>query len=332
MRFSACTVFLFFTYCAINPQSVLNSTITPTPGSIFPFRVLNESLDLSTTGTGQTWDFSQLGTGTETDVEILAASSDPEAVDFPQATHVVTGLGPKTFYRMNANGWEILGFGQFGANVVCSNGLLEFPFPMNFNQQSIDLLNCSFNQFGITYNRTGAVTSRYDATGTLILPQTTISDVIRVRVQELSNDAASFQGIPISNQNLNTTWYFFKPGVPFALLVYSELQGTLNPTQVNTIRYNSQSDLSVAESNAGAGYWLIQPGATGVARVMGAMEDQTPITYRLLDQLGRVVRTEPLETVNRAFDIPLTGLAHGVYILNVQFPEGMRSFKILWAN
>jgi hypothetical protein len=330
---SLCIIGLFSSTCALlSAQPTLNSTVTPSPGAVFPFRVVNETLDLSTTGTGQTWDFSALEPGTETNVEITAASLDPDAVDFPEATHVVTGLGPKTFYRMNSNGWEVLGFGQLGVNVVCNNSIREFPFPMNYNQQSIDLLSCNFNQLGVTFNRTGAVTSRYDGTGTLILPQSTVTDVIRVRVQELSNDAANVQGFPISNQNINTTWYFFKPNVPFALMVYSELQGTLNPTQVNTVRYNSQTDLSVYEQAAGNNVWLVQPGSDRIARIIGDIPGNSEFRLRLLDYSGRMLHATSGESEHGLISVPVSELPSGIYILELNLNGNVQSFKLACTN
>jgi hypothetical protein len=298
---------------------ILNSSVNPPLGSVYPFRVLQSVLDMGDGGENLIWDFSALSEGIEAQISISDPASDADAGDFPGCTHVVSGAGPKTYYRIQTNGWEVLGIGQAGVTVYCLNGLREFALPRTYNQQGNDFFTCNFNQFGVFFNRTGLVSSRYDGYGTLILPNGSVSGVVRMRILETSNDAATVAGLPISNQNQNLTYYYFKPGLPYPIMIYNVNSGTLNPVEVTTLRYAVLPDMGF-DGDGSIEFHIALPSLPvrdGALSIVFSEPDDRGILLDILDISGRSC-VYPVRTFSASLSLPVAHLSAGVYILRVE--------------
>lgn len=312
-------------------QPVLNSAITPFPGTSIPFTTLNQALDMSNAGANVTWDFSGFSGGQAATADIVSAASDPDASAFPGATHVVSGLGPKRIYTMDATGWYILGIAQTGFTVSCDNSIREIKLPQNFESSSVDALNCGFSFQGLNFERTGFAENSYDAWGTLILPNGTLTNVIRVKTHELTTDLASFQGLPITNQNDNYTYSFFAPGKTFPVMIYSETNSSQIPTPVTTVQYNSTPNISVEETEVKNALRLLEnPVSQGQLSLF--LPVSLPIQQlRVLDLCGRIVEGLDVPESSGFVTLALSPAPHGVYILEVQTAFGPVHLRFIRA-
>jgi hypothetical protein len=309
---------LIFLFCSgLSAQPSLTTAITPFPGTSIPFTTLNQSLDMTSVGANLTWDFSNFSGGQAATAEIVSAASDPDASAFPGATHVVSGLGPKRIYTMDATGWYILGIAQTGFTVVCTNSIREIKIPQTFESSSVDALNCGFSFQGLDFNRTGFAENSYDAWGTLILPNGTLTNVIRVKTHELTTDLASFQGLPITNQNDNYTYSFFAPGKTFPVLTYTETNSSQIPQPVTTVQYNSTPNISVEESEVKSAIRLLEnPVSNGQISLF--LPPSLPIQHvHVLDICGRTVEVLDVPETSGFVTLSLASAPHGIYLLEV---------------
>ncbi len=319
-------------FCSsVAAQPSLTTAITPFPGTSIPFQTLNQSLDMSTAGANVTWDFSSFSGGQAATADIVSAASDPDASAFPGATHVVSGLGPKRFYTMDATGWYILGIAQTGFTVTCSNSIREIKIPQTFESSSVDALNCGFSFQGLSFDRTGFAETSYDAWGTLILPNGTLSNVIRVKTHELTTDLASFQGFPISNQNDNYTYSFFAPGKTFPVLIYTETNSSQVPQTVTTVQYNSTPNISVEESDLKEAVRLLENPVVGAQLSLFLPDNLLMQHIHVLDLCGRVVEVLSIPDQTGFVTLPLSPAPSGLYLLEVQTKWGPVHFRFVRA-
>lgn len=308
-------------------QPVLSTGITPAPGTVIPFVTLTQSIDMSISGEGVTWDFSSLSGGQSADAEIVDPSTDSDASAFPNATHVLRGLGPKKFYLMDGTGWYVLGIGMSGFTLECTNSLREVKIPMQYGSSSVDQINCSFSFQGLDFNRTGFVETSYDGWGTIILPNGSLENVIRIKFQELSTDLASFQGFPVSNQNDNVTYYFFAPGKAFPVFIYNETNASTFPISVTTVQYNSTPNIGI-DAQPEASLLLNNPVTNGVLKLN--LPGSLPVAqWKITDLTGRTLQESATALSPGTLELPLELRESGIYFLHLYGPAGNQTLRFL---
>lgn len=143
------------------------------------------------TGTGVTWDYSAMWAypGEMRNLNILDASATSHASDFPSSTRAMEIEGLVTTY-FNSTATERMSQGfvftepSFGEVVATwtsdEEKMMDYPFAYGSSQT--DAFSGDLNSsLGLTA-ATGSVTSEIDGTGTLVLPETTIPNVIRLHI------------------------------------------------------------------------------------------------------------------------------------------------------
>ncbi len=196
----------------LNAQIALTSNNnTIAIGDSYNYVVVNNfSFDVSQSGANKTWDFST-ATGTEDSYSCISLSSSSEPSNFPSANLVLVSATYNTESYLSTSSSEISIEGAYLAGngrAIYSDKQEYLKFPMTYN----DVFNETFSgtveniSAGQTYDRVGTIEITADGYGNLILPYTTISNVLRIKVVNISTD--TYMGFPLpETTTISYFWY-----------------------------------------------------------------------------------------------------------------------------
>lgn len=199
----------------LNAQITLTSeNHTPQVGDVLHY-VLNPffTFNVSQSGPDQTWDFSSAaGMSMEVNYVDVASSSDPSA--FPIANIVelnvtASGVIAESYYRSTPS--ELTFEGQVVPNsvkLIYTDDRELVKFPITYGETFYETFSGTIENIaaGQTLDRSGTVEITADGYGDLILPYTTVSNVLRVKA--IYNYDDHFLGTPVlSYTDTICMWY-----------------------------------------------------------------------------------------------------------------------------
>lgn len=137
-------------------------------------------------GVNQVWDLSSI-TSLES-VSLTIGAPDPS---FPAST--VTKLeGPAKFYMELSSVAQIIhGVDAGGTTVTYSNPQTHIGFPLSMSSSGNDTHLATFTSGGYPFSRAGSSTWEVDGWGTVITPNGTYTDVLRVKQTQTYVDTYS---------------------------------------------------------------------------------------------------------------------------------------------
>jgi hypothetical protein len=203
---------LFVTTNIINAQITLTSaTNTPVIGDSYTYVYIPDyAFDVSQSGANKTWDFSS-ATGTEDSYSCISLSSSSKPSNFPSANLVLVSATYNTESYLSTSSSEISIEGAYiaGTGMAIYSDKQEYlKFPMTYN----DVFNETFSgtveniSAGQTFDRVGTIEITADGYGNLILPYTTISNVLRIKVVNISSD--TYMGFPLPETTTISYFWF----------------------------------------------------------------------------------------------------------------------------
>ncbi len=178
------TLFIAIGVISLDAQITLTSSAnTPSVGNSFNYHITNPAtFNVMQSGANQTWDFSTASTAPSPFNYINLASSI-EPATYPSANLVESNGGSENYYNSTVNAFALEGQlvpGQIRAIFTDPREMLNFPitYPNSFNETfsgTAEIIAAS-----ITYNRGGTNVMTADGYGTLILPYTTVNNVLKI--------------------------------------------------------------------------------------------------------------------------------------------------------
>lgn len=204
----------------VSAQTLSCQSNCPQAGDMFSMRT--SSPVLTTAGTNQVWNFSNLAAISTNDhiISYSSASSVPSSSLYPQANLFRAGVGANAFL-VSGNG----GIREAFPNTITANAdamLLPLPFAYG-NTYSETIISTSISAGDTT------ITSRQIAfaaigSGTLILPSGTFYDVLAIKYN--STQSATKNGAPFGFIYFNTSYYYYSSHITHPLLYTKQLYET----------------------------------------------------------------------------------------------------------
>jgi hypothetical protein len=192
-------------------------------------------------GTNVTWDHSAMQeTGTIITIDNAAGSGSFPSTNITQHT-TVPGQTTDAYYEMNATGQYIHGVAAGPTIITYQDPAKVMAFVLDNAVYETDNFSATFTSGGFAFVRAGTSLVFADAHGTLITPEGTFTDVIRVRND--MNYTDTYSGGTITYFSQTYSWY--KAGVHFALASVAQLStDTGAPTQYSA-QYLTNVNLGV---------------------------------------------------------------------------------------
>ncbi len=198
-------------------------------------------------GSGVTWDFSQLtATGETTTITYTEPANSPYAAAFPSATLAEQSDTAWSYYQLAGGRWTRLG----ERSEAFESGQWENPLdmalvPWAYQQEMTDDAKHTFSVNGTVVNRNAVIRATYDGYGTLILPQGTFQNVIRIAYEQTVLDSSQIVAGPVTIGTGITTaikaWTWHQAGNPKPLLAIDTARITIitgpPANTVQTFRY-----------------------------------------------------------------------------------------------
>lgn len=338
-------------------QPIIHRSHLLAPGDPFFVGSVSTVPDPGSSGANAVWDFSSVQAGNTALNTTVMASATPFAGDFPSANIALVDQTPgATFYQyilLDEGVWEEHGYVDPGfSNVTFGNPRTFLEFPVSYQGQWQDDFTYTIEYLvgdPVTTRGEGNVRVNVDGYGTLMLPQSTFDDVLRLRIIAEATDTTNFGGgLYERNYVYDTTIVWLSPSyhAPLATHIRSRTDRTttviIGDTLVvpETLEYSGFSFDPMAEPTSA----ILEAADIGLAELQispNPFEQQLHIAFnaqkdsevvmRVLDIHGREFHHEMMSVVEgkNVVDIMLPELQSGSYLMSFQTDKGVHVRKLI---
>lgn len=279
--------------------------------------VSNAGFAQGAAGANQTWNFASVGNTGSTTSQYIAVGSAPNGAQFTNSNLASSGNGAYAFYNSTSNALTLNGIvsPSGGPVITYSNGEDGLRFPFTYGNSYTDTWAATFTS-GVAFFRTGSTTVTADGYGTLITPQGTFTNALRIHFVQTYHDSSDFA----VGDYTNDEYFWYKEGIKEALA--STFTFTSNfAGQINTSTGGSYASGTVGiEGNTASLAFVLAPNpAQDIINIAINDNNLGQIKTRIINQLGQEVA--PLENINymagnnMQFDVAY--LKNGIYTLQL---------------
>lgn len=275
--------------------------------------------NLPQTGQDQVWDYSIVGGGGGWTFQFNDAVSDPDADQFPDANLVMTGNGYSSFYEADNSGLYTYGYTSTFGSYVYSDPRKVVMYPLMYGTSWQDQFAASSLTNTSTF--TGTSTCVANGHGTLVLPWGSVSDVLRVRCTNVVDMSSGVQ-------HVDSVTLFYHENFPWHLLkatrqiTYSNGQ----PLPQNwSLEYAAQqSVMDIEHFDGGASMVIVFPSPT--IDIVSIRSTDALKSIIIIEGIGRILRWLNVDGSSTQYDISVTDLSEGIYILGCEKENGNTSY------
>ncbi len=238
-------------------QSFSQPTITfagnaPQVGDVFNLNFVDaDGLSEGASGAGQTWNYSGVTVTESNQTSVVAPSSTPFGGEFPDADAAFSmGSNSYSFAEITTSYMENVGVAaeesgfQFVIHYTDPVRVMNYPF--NYGDSYSDTYRGSYTMQTMTVSQSGDKTFTADAHGTLITPEGTFNNILRIKSNYTQVDSF-FMGAMFLYANTETlenyAWYSSSSKEPLFDLTYF----TNSLTGTDTTAYYSGAPAYVTE-------------------------------------------------------------------------------------
>jgi hypothetical protein len=212
----------------------------PAPGDTYSMAVTSPSvLSPGASGAGVVWTYTNITLGTTTGFSSAAYS----AATYSPSNVLLTNTASESFYYESTSSY----LKYFGGNVLLNvggttvpgtitytAGAIEATYPMSLSNTSTAAVGGSITALSNNGTFVGSASTLADATGTLVLPGKTYTNVIRVKLSQSYTVSSALVNGPIDN----VVYKYFAPGKKNPVLV-------INTSTTNLGALSTQTSVTV---------------------------------------------------------------------------------------
>ncbi len=317
------TLFFALSSLAVSAQiPTLTSTSNPQIGD-WQLVYTTDSFNISSTGAAVTWDYSTLPLNATDTSYADACSASPYCSDFPGTTIYGHSQGSSNYIYYNTSSTACSVVGAYGTDVIPYSNYEDFlRYPFTYSSSYVDTFGATFVGGAETFNRGGTITVTADGYGTLILPNGTYTNALRIHRTESYAD--SIMGTVFSSY-LSEIYTWYVPNARQVLLSQTtfSIDGMPTPT---TAFYTNQTPGSIP-----SGISTIQAEPLTFQLYPNPVRDELNIDFNmeqagqvyisLLDIVGRevaIISNSNFNNGKQHLSYATTALDKGVYIVKIQ--------------
>lgn len=286
---------------------LLTGAVVPTPSS----------------GELQTWDLSQLVSAGSTVHAYEGVTDQPDALLFPDADIFFTRPTLNEFLDLQEDGYNMVGSRNLTFDVLIqfSDPVRKMVYPLSYGDSWSDTYAASTTFQGTELQFSGVMHNTATGTGTLLLPDGEISNVLQLtRVDSLIQTGTGDEVLMVDRMV-----EFLRPGTvgPLAMcrtqMIFTN--GALQSSAAVTY-FRSIGDVGVDDSDGTLNEFVLVPNPASTTVSCGPLGSHR-VTYAIHDPCGRVVEQgtmNGLEGSSLHFDV--SDLAAGHYLVTTQSGHG----------
>ncbi len=298
-------------------QPVLDyPTNVPQPGDAYTYTTADTNgVSEGAAGANITWDLSGItSNGTSYDYEVLDASTTPYIGTFPTADIAYTETGSEFFqyYDITTTTNEYIGYGSPTLNMIYSDNMKVMNYPFTYGDSFSDNSLYSFESSGYNFTTASSQTIECDGYGTLVMPNGTFSNVLRMKQTATYTSTNDIPGSEATTST-NVTYYWQAENSRFSLasITYSTPEGgaTTKSASFNTYSTDVTENL-VAEK------FSFYPNPTGNQLNLSFKKVENA-EIKVTNMLGKVMIEMNLENTNKV-TVDLSNFPAGIYFVSLQ--------------
>ena len=268
-------------------------------------------------GTGVTWDLSAMTNNSQVTVATTANSGG----SFPSANVKLTqSNGGVIYYNISSTKMEVVGLDAGGTVFTYSNPSTYMQYPVTTSYNYTDAFAASFTVSGFNFNRTGSIQSEYSGTGTLITPEGTFTNVVRIKSTQTNTD--TYSGGTVNSSIVAYNWY--KAGVHHELANVSDITGS--STSQSAYYTSVPANLGLEESEL-INLLMFPNPSNGTVYINS---DEVISSIEVVQLSGELAMNQAVN--NTSAEMDLSGLNSGMYLVKVYGQSGAVSVKRITKN
>jgi len=292
-------------------------------GTVLTFQQCNSTgVNPGNSGASQTWNFSTLTSLGTTSIETMVTPASTTHGNLFPTSNLVEQYSNGTFVYVNAtvDSSYLVGYVDTTNNLIIHypNSLLFALRPITYTNITTDTFSDIFSSPSYNFNGQGTSTINADGYGTLILPNGTYSNVLRLKITQNETDTI----LPSHTlSNTNTISYVWFDGVHTSALlkIDSTHSGTFSSKSVEYLLNETTGITELTKNNV----FNIYPNPTNGEFTIILQTDNAEIN--VTDILGQGI----IKTQTRQSTTNLQLENNGVYIVYVKTKQGTTARKLI---
>jgi hypothetical protein len=313
--------FFLLGFIGLNSDSFAQPTLTasgcnPVIGNTYT-AISNGGFPQGAAGANQTWNFTSIGNTGSSSSQIVAVNSTPNGALFTNSNIASSSGGAYVYYSSSANALTINGVASpsGGPLITYSNGEDFLRYPLTFGNTYTDTWAATFTS-GVDFFRTGSVTVTADGYGTIITPQGTFTNALRIHFVETYHDSSDFA----VGDYTNDQYFWYKDGITEALAsTYTFTSTFAGQTNTTTGGTYASGTVGIEESQLSSSIALFPNPAQETINLTIDDENISNAKVKIINQLGQDVT--PVEIINinagNNTQIDVAYLKNGIYSIQI---------------
>ncbi len=300
------------------------------------FIIADNNLSEGVAGSNVTWDFSALTSNSDLTSHMLKASDTPAGKDIEDANTVIQEWESKFYFKVSKDKVE-----EFGV-AACGNSIIEYDEPfvkMVFPFRYGDVYEGTFSGNSTNASSQTPILGSYrlelDAYGTLILPNGTVKNVVRLK--EIRSEAFGNCG---GVNNITYRWYCKKVRYPL-LTVIESVNG--DKTQIVRVAYYGDLEKNLKSTDEESSDLLMneeitlstQPNPYSTSFTLNYnLPKSAQVRIDIIDNTGKLVNTlvnTSQESGAYSYEVLAAekGMQPGLYYLKILVNEQLLNYKVI---
>lgn len=263
-----------------------------------------------TAGANQTWDLSSLTSNGTTTTTVSSTTVNAANTHF-------SSTNGDSYMNINSSAQEIIEINASNIIFTYTDGEKIIQFPLSYNTTYTDSFRATFTSGTYPAVRSGNCIGTVDGYGTLILPNQTITDVIRINYQQDYYDTIDL-GSPFIIHYISNVYTWYKAGSHFPIASLSNLESGGQTTEYGA--YTNETNLSVSKIDEINEVHLLGNPFQSILSFTVDANASKEIEYSIVDLSGQVVYQSNTTTIlpgKNKLSINTENLSKGVYALKI---------------
>lgn len=261
-------------------------------------------------GANVTWDFSAFTSSGAYNSVTSAANPN-----FPNTNITVAGGGTEVYYDQNNSGIFTWGIDANGTVITYTDPAQTLFYPLTMNGSATNTFEATFTS-GVQFTRAGNETLTCDGYGTVITPNGTYTNALRVHLQQIYSD--TYSGGQINYEVNAYSWYI--AGYPNAVASVSEIVvDNGQPTQYGFYSTDPAASLLTVENKQ----FRVYPNPVTDLLNFQVVNDQKVKYVQVTNSLGvEVINQVVISSINN-LELNVSDLKSGVYFIRLEGENGV---------
>ena len=275
-------------------------------------------------GIGETWDFSNYSGPTVMSYSGVNPVGTPYGSLYPTADvcSYLPSQGQYEYLEDDPAATYLLGANSSTASISFSaNKQTVLTFPFTYNDTWTDNYQGTGNNSGFPFTRSGTITATADGFGTLITPNGTYTNVLRIFYDQTFTDFFASD----SYFGTQSTWSWYKEGIHYP--IFSITDATYDGFPTLSIGLYNDAPSGFDEQAAASSLDVYPTPATSQLFVRLGANGSPFRNYELTDITGRKILSGELPQSLNAINVQDVPAGH--YLLKVFSEEAMQTRQVL---